>query len=750
MRQVTATEKYRAVLEGKMAKREFVRQMRQQHPQHITQFNGFDDSVQILKNRGLLFESKPTQVKIYDERPALNYSLDALDRGIRAELGAMGIELGTVFNRINPEDFLKAEKKAKDNLEKNPTHYLDLIAGESDNVDKHDKDTEVKRGEGKVDVFNGLKKADLREAKVMLKEGRLEDLAKRLGVPVDKLKAAADKIRDMEREKAQRDALKVAKMEDVLDEVEVDEEVEVNETPILKEVLASAIGKIKEKYGEIPGINSLIKDFIKTHAKDIMDGADPIHEFDNFVEANYDRIDEADKDDLTPLQKHVYNYEKDISGHEEAENFLDDIKKLKTPDDVHDYYANERGWEGDKDLADDLDNIYNQVKDKFNEAMYDLDDDGNDHIFGKKVYKEKKKDHDGDGDIDSDDYLAAKDKAIKKAMGKDKEANEQFKPKRLKKVTVGGKTYEKGELDPDDDGRILRIEKFPNGYFITASTGREGYGYAIDLKGNEIDEDDLEGIDDYYNEEKYKRVGGNKVYLDTDGEEIVDEELDLPQSALTRINTDIKNPKTMAQSILQYIDAVDDKEDPSLFKNQKLARALDMLKDLADDPTQGFDKDVNKAVSKGKLRTGDIGVNEAIKKLIKKVLKEDTLNEAATNSLAALADSYGGFKGMQVILNDLENIVTDIESYHARTQEKLQSVFNKVGQVENEEGLKVGGFLAPAIEAAFVKDLRPVTRKGYMKGVDIPKVQFLPKDVKTPSMEETPKRTVFGPNENNK
>ena len=31
---------------------------------------------------------------------------------------------------------------------------------------------------------------------------------------------------------------------------------------------------------------------------------------------------------------------------------------------------------------------------------------------------EKKKDHDGDGDIDSDDYLIARDKAIKKAMGK--------------------------------------------------------------------------------------------------------------------------------------------------------------------------------------------------------------------------------------------------------------------------------------------------------------------------------------------
>ena len=31
----------------------------------------------------------------------------------------------------------------------------------------------------------------------------------------------------------------------------------------------------------------------------------------------------------------------------------------------------------------------------------------------------KKRDVDGDGDIDSDDYMAAKDAAIKKAMGKD-------------------------------------------------------------------------------------------------------------------------------------------------------------------------------------------------------------------------------------------------------------------------------------------------------------------------------------------
>lgn len=36
----------------------------------------------------------------------------------------------------------------------------------------------------------------------------------------------------------------------------------------------------------------------------------------------------------------------------------------------------------------------------------------------------EKKDHDGDGDIDSDDYMAAKDKAIKKAMGKEEETSD--------------------------------------------------------------------------------------------------------------------------------------------------------------------------------------------------------------------------------------------------------------------------------------------------------------------------------------
>lgn len=86
---------------------------------------------------------------------------------------------------------------------------------------------------------------------------------------------------------------------------------------------------------------------------------------------------------------------------------------------------------------------------------------------------------------------------------KPKDNKPSFKPKKLKKLKLGGKTYEIGDFDPNDDGRIESIEKYPNGYYITGGIysdygdgdgPKQGYGYAIDLKGNEMDEEDLEGM----------------------------------------------------------------------------------------------------------------------------------------------------------------------------------------------------------------------------------------------------------------
>lgn len=80
----------------------------------------------------------------------------------------------------------------------------------------------------------------------------------------------------------------------------------------------------------------------------------------------------------------------------------------------------------------------------------------------------------------------------------------------MAELTVGGKTYELGIDDPNDDGTVVKIEKYPNGYFITGvvydypeqyvedpegENAEEAYGYAIDLEGNHMDEDDLQGKD---------------------------------------------------------------------------------------------------------------------------------------------------------------------------------------------------------------------------------------------------------------
>ena len=70
---------------------------------------------------------------------------------------------------------------------------------------------------------------------------------------------------------------------------------------------------------------------------------------------------------------------------------------------------------------------------------------------------EEKKDHDGDGDIDSDDYLAARDKAIKKAKG---EANEEVTPEEEDKLKdIEGELKNASKMHKSQADRIKKIVK---------------------------------------------------------------------------------------------------------------------------------------------------------------------------------------------------------------------------------------------------------------------------------------------------
>jgi hypothetical protein len=151
------TEKYNAVLEGKFTKFQFLRDVRMSHPNLITQFNGFEDTVQILKNKGMISEIYPGPVVTMNTIP-----LEALERGVDVELEEMGLDSVQVPSE---EDHKKATDKAVKNLEKNVLHYLEKLA----DVKPSAKRTDVMKDAtpaNVVDTDNGMKKVTVNEMAV--------------------------------------------------------------------------------------------------------------------------------------------------------------------------------------------------------------------------------------------------------------------------------------------------------------------------------------------------------------------------------------------------------------------------------------------------------------------------------------------------------------------------------------------------------------------------------------------------------
>ena len=490
MRAVTATEKYKAVNEGRMAKAEFVRQMRQLYPMYLSPMNTYNDTVDILKHKGLLFEAK-------EEKP-LHLSDETIRRGIDAELEAMGIDSA---GPVSQEDQDKAKAKALSNLNKNALHYLHLLSGDSNKVDKHDKYQEVKKNNHK-DTFNDMKKAELKESVQVLEEGtralvgylsgdRLtatynhydgypsnlgkgleahynddekakevamsgyityldpetgeieathkqppkkinlpeedEDLAREVAEQIDSMGADYGYIWD---DRADHwVTIKNTGIRSMIDQIvkKMGTYSEVQEAPVksLREQTIDLIAYLKQEKG---ADNEMIKDFIKTHFNDIKGmSLDQIgDEFDEFVSVNYELP--GDYNDLAEAYSPGSGWTKDF----DYDGMLNAGLKIKLNTPI----------ETMKTIAADFTDVnYHREAAHLTDAI-DAKEENNkkealDHLnaFRKEIRKtlgmikeggsyervdEKKgKDHDGDGDIDKDDYMAAKDKAIKKAMGKD-------------------------------------------------------------------------------------------------------------------------------------------------------------------------------------------------------------------------------------------------------------------------------------------------------------------------------------------
>ena len=656
---MTATEKYNAVLEGKMQEAEFVRQMRLAFPQFITQWNGYKDSVQILKNKGMIFENKLKDVRPIQDM-ADNFSLDAIERGIDIELEAAGIDsTGTV----SKEDYVKAKQKVILNLQKDQQHYYNLISGESAKVDKHDKMKETKRGAKEADTFNAMKKATLKEG---VEEA--DAIPTEPGIPGER---AVNHNRKMA-------------LRSIIDYLTKDGHPDSGHKVSTDDALS----------------------FIKTHKDDIYSG-DIDHNDIADVWNNYDEYEAVNRDDV-------------------GEVMGVNRKGEKQPE-----------------------------------------TDGSDAAKYKRMAKGLEE--------DEEEYLAKKDAAIKHAMGKEDEVEEG----RAVNAYTPGDMF---STDFDYEGML-----------------KAGLKVRINTPV-----DTMQKIYDSFEDVNYHRENahlGNVIDAVNDGDK------GAALDALKSFRREIKNTmsdifegafpvrerdenyvprngvvKERVATLDNFISLIQDKAGDSGFPEEE--EAMEVIEAIADhygikiqigglvgeekakkdhdgdgeveskeDEYKGVkDKAIKKAMGKKNEM-----VKENLKAIISKVLEEGTINEAATQELARIADDYAGFEGMKGAILDLQNLVSDIEAYYDKTREKIQKVYNTLGEIRNEEGLKVGGFLAPAIETAFMKDLRPVTKQGFTKGLDQPKVRVISqKDIDAHNSGERPlgedeftpqpKETVFTPN----
>jgi hypothetical protein len=163
----TLQEKYNGIQEGKFTKDHFLADARMELPNLVTRFNGYDDAVQILKNRGMIKEARVEEARLtknnltdYRYKPTNEmdkYPYEQILRGIRVEL-----EVAGVFGTPTAEEYAKALAKVSKNLAKDSIFYTNQLAGVNPKVDLHDKMVDA-TAKNTVDTFNGMKKAELKE-----------------------------------------------------------------------------------------------------------------------------------------------------------------------------------------------------------------------------------------------------------------------------------------------------------------------------------------------------------------------------------------------------------------------------------------------------------------------------------------------------------------------------------------------------------------------------------------------------------
>ena len=143
---MTTTDLYKKLKAGEITEQKFLYEVRRDpNLPFITNVNNFKDSVQILKNRGIIKEEKQEveifaktidMVNPYEYNRGMNFELDVVIDSVGNKLidGATGNNV----EEITSDQILKAQKKVLKNLTKDPYFYqkklIPQMEGESEDV----------------------------------------------------------------------------------------------------------------------------------------------------------------------------------------------------------------------------------------------------------------------------------------------------------------------------------------------------------------------------------------------------------------------------------------------------------------------------------------------------------------------------------------------------------------------------------------------------------------------------------------
>lgn len=728
------SKNYIALTEGRMTKTEFLRQARQSFPNLIGAGNSFDDALKILTRKGLINE------EIIYQNKADKFPLEAIERGIRYELEVMDVY---DIHHPSQEQYKKARQRAIDNLSKDPLYYVNKIG---ENVEQPKQE----------ETEGDLKKVEA-GSKHTLKEGRYT------GVDESDLSMHKDVNMNADLGGGEEAPAKKAQSRTKYKE---DHDWTVNDYKIafiLAEYGKQGLTQVFSKYGSqisnaslkllantIIGTTDAGLQFAIQGMKKVITGVQDgewlqsyFHN-SNALQAYQELNGKSLEECIGALSTETCSEEEATAAKSAQEqidiNHRDKDKQMsaatreivkKAADD----YKQNRGHlhkaisdpvKADKatflntckHLGYEIDDprravLWSYLRSEVamnGEAMRQLDAKLGVNEKNLSVWKSKnlKEQNIEEAPLEDNPQLNKKflDLYIKYKDGnyqvKDKETGELKPGKKLapetaaqKACLVVRKSMNAPRFRPDRNTIASCSVGRGKLQYQGERDGVPTFNYAWSLKEEDVDE------------AQYGEISKDPIYT-----QLYQHYLKKAKDAKD-VNAEKTARKQAKASYLKY------KEKHSMQENKKSPN-IDALV-----------------------------LKETLVQMIGKVLEE-----AATANLAALSDENASVAELPGIINSLENVVTEIESFWIKEQQKIQGIFDQVGNIKNEDGLPVGyKFVQPILES-LKKDLEPVLAKITLDDLKLPEAPAPDQtQVNDPNAEVDPnavppipeKKTVFSP-----